>query len=391
MGSFSSLQLGPLELTSSKNEFLMTHSELFQAKDLVVRMEDRFGEPRDEPRESYEIRLKDLVPRLELLGYTLERARREWEEPDWDGDPNPINLTFDALMTILRTVDVGRINHDFHDEFVEGAFTAPEIQAELRTHLEDVHFFTSSWDLDVLIGRFAPYTVLRVLAESPASADAMVVWDFYDVVEGGWVDRSRVTHGLDGNEHFLIVTEGSSDAKILAKALELLRPGTAEFFTFVDMDEGYPFSGTGNLVNFIKGLISIRITNKIVVIFDNNVEGVVNMAKCQALRLPPNLRIMKLPDLQAFKSFPTLGTTGPHLADINGAGAAIECYLDLDDDACVRWSAFNEARQAYQGALISKDRYKKSFLSQRQRDPNYDYSKLEPILDEIFAQCVAMA
>ena len=44
--------------------------------------------------------------------------------------------------------------------------------------------------------------------------------------------------------HFLIVTEGSSDAKIIQHAFNLLKPHIADFFDFVDMEEGYPFSAS---------------------------------------------------------------------------------------------------------------------------------------------------
>src|SRR5207302_707086 len=39
-------------------------------------------------------------------------------------------------------------------------------------------------------------------------------------------------------------------------------------------NEGYPFSGTGNLYNFTKGLISIAVQSNIVIIYDNDAEGV---------------------------------------------------------------------------------------------------------------------
>jgi hypothetical protein len=52
---------------------------------------------------------------------------------------------------------------------------------------------------------------------------------------------------VDQSSRFLIVTEGSSDAAIIGKAFRLLSPHIADFFDFVDMEEGYPFSGTGNV------------------------------------------------------------------------------------------------------------------------------------------------
>ena len=110
-------------------------------------------------------------------------------------------------------------------------------------------------------------------------------------------------------ERFLIVTEGSSDAHIVEHAFKLLKPHIADFFDFVDMEEGYPFSGTGNLFRFLQGLISISIQNNVVVIFDNDAEGVANYKRSCALKVPANMLILKLPDNPYFAEFDTIGPT----------------------------------------------------------------------------------
>ncbi|GHU84129.1 hypothetical protein FACS189415_7720 [Bacteroidia bacterium] len=59
-----------------------------------------------------------------------------------------------------------------------------------------------------------------------------------------------------------------------------------DFFTFVDMEENYPFTGTGNLFRFCQGLSSIKIQNKVLVVFDNDLEGVSNYDRVQKLKTP---------------------------------------------------------------------------------------------------------
>ena len=66
-------------------------------------------------------------------------------------------------------------------------------------------------------------------------------WEFSDVEDGGWAKRSDFVKPVDQSSRFLIVTEGSSDAAIIGKAFRLLSPHIADFFDFVDMEEGYPF------------------------------------------------------------------------------------------------------------------------------------------------------
>lgn len=146
------------------------------------------------------------------------------------------------------------------------------------------------------------------------------------------------------------------------------------------MNEGYPFSGTGNLVNFVKGLISIGVQNNVIVVFDNDAEGLASYNKCIEMNIPDNMRIIKLPDLAQFEEFDTIGPNGTHKGNINGKAAAIECYLDLGIDPVVRWSNFNFTQQTYHGALIAKDDYKRTFLNQRERDPDYNYSKVAEVL-----------
>ena len=94
------------------------------------------------------------------------------------------------------------------------------------------------------------YTILQLLAANPSAKDLPVTWQFADVEEGGWAGRHEFVRPLDPSNCFLVVTEGSSDAAVIKHALCLLTPHIADFFTFVDMNEGYPFSGTGNMYNF---------------------------------------------------------------------------------------------------------------------------------------------
>ena len=49
------------------------------------------------------------------------------------------------------------------------------------------------------------------------------------------------------------------------------------------MEEGYPFTGTGNLYRFCQGLVSIEIENNIVVVYDNDAEGLENYEKTSKL------------------------------------------------------------------------------------------------------------
>ena len=176
----------------------------------------------------------------------------------------------------------------------------------------------------------------------------------------------------------------------MRKAFALLKPHIADFFDFVDMEEGYPFSGTGNVFRFIQGLISIRVLNSVIVIYDNDAEGRANYERTLGLNVPDNMAILNLPDRPEFARFLTQGPNGDGEADINGRAAAIECFLDLPSSACVRWSSYVSKVDAYQGELIDKERNAREFIKQRGRMKGYDYSKIEAVLDHIIARAIAM-
>lgn len=291
------------------------------------------------------------------------------------------------MLGILRTVNVADIRGEYPEQPTDGEIVPLDVQRIIRENRPPGSFDPGHWDLLALLENFNPESVLRVLAENPSNLNLPVIWFFDEVVRGGWTDRENIQHGISEHAEHLLVTEGSSDAKILRRAFDILRPDISDFFRFVDMADGYPFSGTGNLLNFAKGLVSIRIQNNVVFVFDNDAEGVACMNKCKALALPPNMKMMRLPDIEEFEQFLTVGPEGTHSANINGRGASIECYLDIPLDATVRWSSYNEALQVYQGALMGKDRYKREFLELEALCKKYDYGKIRRVLDEIIAVC----
>jgi hypothetical protein len=102
------------------------------------------------------------------------------------------------------------------------------------------------------------------------------------------------------------------------------------------------------------------------------------------------MRVLKLPDLPRFSDFETIGTSGSHRADINGRGAAIECYLDLGTEPVVRWNNFHKDLGVYHGELIGKTGFMKRFLDVQDASENYDFSKISAVLRMLVSECVSM-
>lgn len=207
--------------------------------------------------------------------------------------------------------------------------------------------------------------MLLVFALNPANRDVDVVWEFGPLVHSGWEPRTLFQPGARRKQKVLIATEGASDARIIKRALDILRADVSDFFNFVDVDERHHFWGTGNLVKFAEGLLRIDIHNKVLFVFDNDAEGVDAYQKLEALNLPPNMRSMLLPNLDEFRRFPARGPEGVSVSDINGRAAAIECYLDLNlpnyPPAQVLWSNYKKDIDAWHGALEFKESYQRHF------------------------------
>ncbi len=73
------------------------------------------------------------------------------------------------------------------------------------------------------------------------------------------------------------------------------------------MEKNYPFTGTGNLKNFVKGLSKINILNNILVILDNDTVGKSVYNDIKGIDLPNNLKVITLPNYKDFDNFKCKG------------------------------------------------------------------------------------
>ena len=263
------------------------------------------------------------------------------------------------------------------------------------TFAYDVDGYSERSYFGSLLGILHPYNVLRLLAEKERNLDADLEWRYGLLVCNGWAEEREFVPDARRAQTFLIATEGSSDTHIIQQAISLLRPEIADFFRFIDVSEGYPFTGAGNLVRFAQGLAKIDVHNQILFLLDNDAEGVSAYRRISKLALPANMRVATLPELARLRNFRTRGPDGTGTADINGRAAAIECYLDLTAErksqAEVVWTAYKKDLGAYQGELVSKGMYTKTFLKRATTINGYDMSGLRAVLDMICAECCAIA
>lgn len=393
MGSMIELYVGELSIDWGKNTSFFDHRPLFRPdalKKWKYNYIDDDGSPIVESKPALVTTLAEARHRLELLGISRNIAEQSVQaainsQPRLDRG-NQLQVA--SVLTALSELDLTHPAPGTGYEGLQFGDLARAVAPKI------IRRRSSSWDYFVkrVIDSLHPWCVLRILADVPTNASVPVVWGFADVAEG-WVEPRYFVEPLSRDHRFLIVTEGSSDAAVVKRSLSLLRGKTADFFEFIDMNQGYPFTGTGNMKNFLKGLASIGFSRKLIAIFDNDVEGVETYHACKAFPLPSSTRLMLLPDRVEFKCFPTVGPGGEHKSDINGCAASIECYLDLRHTrtpARVRWTNYRPGLDRWQGVIEGKDEHVREFLKKKDYN-DYDFSGLEDLLGRLFNECASLA
>lgn len=415
MGTEIHLSVSHISLTFSKNHKGMGHSSLFLESDRQRRRCDQidyevFEENGDDPS-LYEWcfvkSLRSVIPRVELLGFTLNHARNEYDlviekfletyfsDPE-DKESKPELMTFDEFIDLISKFPLKSLDNTFYSS-AEDITAMHANSALIKSAVADrlpllnegfIYGYSETSYFSGLLEFLDPYTIIRLLGVCEDNLDEELIWDYGGLVQNGWAEDSDFPSGLNRTETFLIATEGPSDVHILKHAFSLLRPQIADFFKFIDVSESHPFPGTGNLVKFADGLVKIDIQNNIIFVLDNDAEGMEAFKKIEKLKFPNNMEAMLLPDLDLFKSFPSRGPQGDFIADINGGAAAIECYLDLNlpnyPPPKVIWTNYKKDLDRYHGALEYKESYTKAFLKISSDDlANYDMSKLECLLNKL--------
>ncbi|SFP96660.1 HEPN/Toprim-associated domain-containing protein [Sphingomonas rubra] len=421
MGTSIELTVCGVSLSYAKNHMGLDFGYLFQDADLTRRpcRGIDYEYYREHPETMADLIESELtfvralcrvIPRLNVLGHSLEGARAEYEaviaeaaslddpEPDTDQERY---LSFEEFCHLANLLPLTELS----DRFVDLPSDEREIEAQGRfaahaglfarlplTDNSDLYWSEASY-VSARLCILSASSMLLIFALNPENARAEVMWQFGDIVNAGWVARDAFVAGARRNQAILVATEGASDARILRRALDLLRPDVADFFRFIDGEERHHFWGTGNLVKFAEGLLRIDIHNQVLFVLDNDAEGVDAHRRLGELNLTGNLRAMMLPAIEELRSFPALGPEGLAEVDINGRAAAIECYLDLNlpgyPPARVIWTNYKRELGIWQGVLEHKESYDRHFMSQHVAiitSGAYDASKLTQVLDALILE-----
>ena len=393
MGSMITLGIGKMELDWGKNNMFHNHSCLFQKEDIKM-VPYYYSDDDIEYRKGLSKNIKSVMRRLDLLGYSLHDIEEIFNEDlkrISELDNISIPISFNDYYNTIKNIDINSINmtsEEYDYNYDSGEYAQKCVISEINklcTLSEYEYYYIREF-----LQNLHPYITLRILSENKKNHNLNVICRYADVVENGWVLEEDIIPKLNTQEKILIVTEGSSDTDIIKKCIELLYSDVADFFDFIDMEKNYPFTGTGNLKNFVKGLSKINILNKILVILDNDTAGKSVYNDIKKIDLPNNLKIITLPKYKDFDNFKCKGPQGNSIENINGKAVSIECFLDhssIDDEIYVRWTGFNDKLMQYQGNIEPKNLLIKSFHQYYKQD--YDFTKLKYLIDYILESWIS--
>lgn len=427
MGTYTDLSVAGYPLVNSKSAVVPEAMTVFRESDKRV-LDRRLGERNplvwgdacaDEADEietatMYVCGTEAVIARLEIMGFTINRARRdfesgrqaelamyqEWAKADtdlsWFSEKVELieGLSFDAYLGALREVlSEGLRPRPFDD------CEKPGLSAAVRYILDD--------NDDYLFGFFASdiRCLIRAACEvAPKPSD--VIQDITDLVNGGYYELEApvcqqsidsLTLGHIENANRIVLTEGSTDAQVLEASLKLLYPNLFSYYSFLDFDTARAPGGAGQLASLVKGFAAAGIGNRIIAIFDNDSAARDARRSLTQLRLPSNIAVLSYPDIEFLRSYPTLGPSGSTNLDVNGLAASIELYFGSDvlrrpdgTLAPVQWKGYVEPVESYQGEVLGKTQLQQAFLrklTKAENDPaeqeRQDWSGIDAILQAI--------
>lgn len=348
MGAIWTLSIDGYEIGGGKYNVHPLVLTVFRDKERVrdesMESEDDFY---DNTKYLYKAKCDHVIDRLELMGFTRKEAIARF-----DNSENGIqkSVLFDELQA--------HFDHPFAFDdwqslvseiirlnirpliFPGDASTLPSgISDQIVTLCRIASFaedLINMWGFPSCDYRY----FLRVFLEH-FDKDAEIILDYSEQIRGHYYEPEDklvedsikwLSSGVAENAPILVLTEGPSDIEILKESLVGLRPHLAEYFYFLDLN--LPLSskrrielGAKMLARQVESFMGAKIQNRIIAIFDNDIAGWSACGHLVNERLPSNIRVFPLPDLEFAANYPVEINGHVEMRDINRKGCSIELYL----------------------------------------------------------------
>ncbi|MFF4205739.1 HEPN/Toprim-associated domain-containing protein [Streptomyces sp. NPDC001668] len=211
--------------------------------------------------------------------------------------------------------------------------------------------------------------------------------------------RAEQLADLSQTAPLLVLTEGTTDARLLSAGMGVTHPHLKGYVTFFDYAGAGAEGGVAQLARNVAAFVAAGVANRFIALADNDTEGHAGMQKTMERALPDRCRVLFYPPLSLLKAYPTLGpyTDEPVLADINGRAGSLELYLGRDvlqtEDGLmpVQWKSWNGKLRRYHGSLMDGDKNmaQERFLLKVKAHhagtpaPDADWSGIRAIIDQL--------
>jgi hypothetical protein len=198
-----------------------------------------------------------------------------------------------------------------------------------------VKYMLDAVDMFGFPGYVDPRHALRLMIEALDSET--VTYELSDLCLAGCLDAndpivdiaiSWLSHEDRIARRVVILTEGSTDRWVIQRAIRLLEPGIADFFSFMDFEGARIEGGASALASIVKAFVATGIENRVLALFDNDTAGLAALRKLASIKFPKNIVALQYPPLWLARDYPTLGPNGLTSMDVNGMEAVWNCIWE---------------------------------------------------------------
>lgn len=333
----------------------------------------------------YRSTIQTFKKRLEFFGFTLDTAKRvfdiakQQEIKDierqirfWLDRSHLLEAENSIIARYRRGLElISSADADSWMEAIRTAYRSPlkDYPTEIRTLADYLQPVLGGTGFARFPGSVDPRFRLRLELEAATTDE--VVLDISELVNDDeyYLPSSPMTEyardDLPSSErercHIIVLTEGSTDQFYLERAFALFHPDLTDYVSFLDFNGWNVPGGASFLESMIRSFMAAGIRDRIVAIFDNDTAGFASYQRLAQLALPSNIRVLRYPDIDLAKSYPTLGPSGTVVMDVNGLAASIELYLGEDvirdangDLIPIQWKGYDSSIKRYQGEITDK-------------------------------------
>lgn len=405
MGAYTSFTINGYEIFEDKNDYSEKIMILFREE--MKAIEQEFIDDTIQKNIYYRMSSKDLGLRLNIMGYTYERASKDFystfdkeeyfEYLEEEFRPNEVDLNF-----FLRKLKFMIQHRLYFWDLCEPYAALEEIElGENNIRLLEFIFRDKVEEDGYLLGiPLSDSLNLLQLILGISDYNGDVEYNLTDIIMSGYFEedyefvnnaRLSIAESYYTYGNIIVITEGTTDKFILEKALETLYPNQSDIYTFFDYKSSNAPGSTNEMVKVIKSFIASKIINKTIVIFDNDTAGKEAIELLSDVRIPNNIKIMTYPDIDICNNYPTIGPQGVQNMNINGLAASIELYLGsnvlTDDEGYIpiQWMGYRDKIKQYQGQVLKKEHIQRKFMELLKTNPEtIEWESLNKILTKMF-------